>query len=483
MPAPVAPRRVLALLAMSWLCACAGPSTAGSSSRTRTDDLATTPPAGSVGPANDHEDADDRDETTSDTAADTRTPAADDPAVRAIRSLADRIVAALALARGLPADGTFAVKLVDKVAVRKFVETSLYEHQTPEKVELLGRVSSSLGVLPSNAHGPTVLLDLYEAGVLGYYDPKSKTFSVGSFVPGVMLEMVVGHELAHAVQDMHFDLARHQLPLQRGPSSGESDREAARTFLIEGDAQATFLAWKSGPRGAEGISDTVLEAMADDTLGIDGSMVPYPVLARMMQMPYTDGTRTVLAIVRSKGWAGIDALFSDMPTTTEQMLHLDKLESREPALPVTIDATSLVPTWPGAKLVYDDDLGEAALLAMLSEVESPRAARAAAAGWGGDRFVAIDLPGAPLLVVVGAIAWDSVADAKEFEGPFRRYLEGVRAQDHFVERRGSVVIFATGRAPSRELSQAAWSAVSVPPVQKPKARSTNTKARTKDAAG
>jgi hypothetical protein len=375
----------------------------------------------------------------------------------------------------LPADGAFAVELVDKGAVRRFVETSLYEHQTPAKVELLGRISSSLGVLPSNAHGPTVLLDLYEAGVLGYYDPKSKTFSVGSFVPGVMLEMVVGHELAHAVQDMHFDLASHQRPLQRGPTSGESDREAARTFLIEGDAQATFLAWKSGPRGADGISDAVLEAMADDTLGIDGSMVPYPVLARMMQMPYTDGTRTVLAIVRARGWAGIDALFADLPTTTEQMLHLDKLDKREPALGVAVDGAALVPSWPGAQVVYEDDLGEAALLAMLSEIESPRHARAAAAGWGGDRYIALELPGAPLTVVVGAIAWDSAADAKEFEGPFRRYLEHVRAQDHLLERRGAVVVFVTGRAPSRELAEAAWSAIDVAPAPRKKKQTASSK--------
>ena len=65
----------------------------------------------------------------------------------------------------------------------------------------------------------------------------------------------------------------------------------------------------------------------------------------------------------------------------------------------------------GMKLVWHDDLGEAALLAMLAEVADARPARKAAAGWGGDHFVAYEGEGGGTTFVGAVTTWDSVADA------------------------------------------------------------------------
>lgn len=379
-----------------------------------------------------------------------------------------RIIQEVARARGLEVTGEFVVELIGKAGVRDFVKEAMYEELSAEEIQLLGRVDASFGVLPVGSDGEQVLLDMYELGILGIYDPKKKTLLIGDYVDRAQLGMVVGHEGAHGLQDMHFDLEaiNHM-------HRGHSDLDTAQTFLVEGDAQAAYLAWVAGDEGLASIGDDLLRLQSDLVLQLNDSMgIPHPILARQMQMPYTDGTMNVVRLARDEGWAAVDALYEDMPTTSEQMLHLDKLAVREPAIPLRIDTAPLLAVTPGHAAVWEDELGEATILSMLADVAAPHAARAAAAGWGGDRFVAFehetDPAAAPLLV--GVIVWDSVAEAKEFEPVFRDYLEQRKPGEFLLERKGAKVLYATHFAealadakpgPAKALSKAAWSAFTV----------------------
>ncbi len=253
--------------------------------------------------------------------------------------------------------------------------------------------------------------------------------------------MVVGHEIAHGLQDMHFDLATYQTPMD-----GQSDAESARTFLIEGDAQAAYLAWVSGEAGLASIADPVLDAQGDQALALAG-VIDNPILARLLQLPYADGAATVVRLARDHGWAAVDALYAELPSTSEQMLHIDKLLAREPAVPIRVDPAPLLARLPGYAQVWADDLGEATLLAMLADVASVVEARRGAAGWGGDRFVVIeratDAATHRLPVAIGVITWDSKLDADEFGPSFRTYLEGKMPGAFVLERRGRRFLYAT----------------------------------------
>lgn len=393
-----------------------------------------------------------------------------------IQAITDEIIAAVAEARGLEVTGAVDVKLISRAGVRDFVKEALYEDITPDELQLLARIESSLGVLPVGASGEQVLLDLYEQGVLGIYDHEEKTLLIGDFVDRSTLSHVIGHEIAHGLQDMHFDLERLQKPVK-----GHSDFDAARTFLVEGGAEAGYLAYVHREDGGiGGVSTSVLGVISNHNLGVDEQLTPFPVLARMLQMPYGDGTATVVGLAQAEGWEAIDALYEDLPTTTEQMLHLDKLQKREPAKEVTIDQATMLAALVDDAVAWEDDLGEAALLAMLADVAETDEARAAAAGWGGDRFLAIDRAQAPQAapLVVGLIAWDTERDAREFEPVFRRYLEHRKGADFVLERKRDKVVFATqldGRDPGT-VSKAAWRAFG---VSKPPKRGKNAKASKK----
>lgn len=391
---------------------------------------------------------------------DSSTPAAGGVSQPRAEAITRRIMEAVAAARGLPITGEVSVEVLSRAEVRRFAERSMYEHHTPEEIKLFTRIEASLGVLPPGADGEQILLDMLELGVMGIYEPKKKAMLIGTHVSESQLDMVVGHEIAHGLQDMHFDLLRLQKPIR-----GDSDAETARTFLVEGDAQAAYLAWVSGPAGLSAIPPEVLATVGDQALSL-ASLLDHPILNRSLQLPYADGAATIAALVREKGWAAVDALYRDLPTTSEQMLHVDKLIAREPAIPVAAEPAALAAALPEHALVWQDTLGESTLLCMLADAVPTVDARAAAAGWGGDRLLVFDRKSKPDVtpLVVGMIVWDTEADAREFEAAFTKYLMERMPTTSLIRRRADRVLFATGIPPGTggALDPAAWNAFPAP---------------------
>jgi hypothetical protein len=101
-----------------------------------------------------------------------------------------------------------------------------------------------------------------------------------------------------------------------------------------------------------------------------------------------------------------------LPVTTEQILHPSKYTSRE--LPARLTIASL----PGDTAVYDDDFGEFETRVVLESWGVAEAeATAAAAGWNGDRYAVRGSAAGTVLIWV--TAWDTGADAAEFERTLR----------------------------------------------------------------
>ena len=373
--------------------------------------------------------------------------------------------------RQLPAlEEDLKIAALSRGELRQWIAERLREDIGLEQIRLFGRIQQSLGILPPGVDGEQALLNLYESAVLGLYDPKSEVLFIGDFLSGPLRSTVLAHEVSHRIQDEHFDLeALH------GKPEGNNDFEMAKSMLIEGDATATYYAWEQKLHGIEGISLQELSSLADQNLEHQVQQSPYPILSRILQIPYTEGTRSIVALARERGWKHVDALFEDPPQTTEQLLHRHKFERKEKAISITINPDPLLASFPDHEVLWEDNLGEAHLLAMLADIAPASEARRAAAGWGGDRYIVLDRKdafrssknenqaGPPM--VIGLIAWDTLRDAKQFAGYFEQYLKRHKGSNYLLERKGSRILYACEMERRSEatvkLTQQAWKAFKI----------------------
>jgi hypothetical protein len=111
-----------------------------------------------------------------------------------------------------------------------------------------------------------------------------------------------------------------------------------------------------------------------------------PVLLDTLSFPYTFGVEFVKAVVKAGGQARLDAAFVNPPTTSEQILHPQLFLTGQGAMPVADPRAD-------GKVIDHGVVGEFGLLLMFLDSRRPLAqsvANQAAAGWGGDRYVAWD---------------------------------------------------------------------------------------------
>lgn len=322
-------------------------------------------------------------------------------------------------------------------------------HADEEVLELLG-------LLPPGADLRALLGTAFGEQVAGYYDPRTKRLAVVSGpaggTRGALGEVVLAHELTHALEDQRFGL----------PQSPEEtdDAASARTALEEGTATALMLdyARRYLPSGA----------LFGDALGALGSQTGQTRLPRYVQdsleFPYTAGLGFVQAL-RARvggGWRLVDrAVRSRPPLSTEQVLHPEKWFARERPAPVSL------PRHPGRRLAAGG-LGEWDTAEILAGGLSRADATVAARGWGGGRYALWRAPGrgrcAPPCRARDRLElgwrWDTRRDAREFRAALVTWLAaGLRARpdgrDRWVLSDGVVRLRTTPRGTLLEMAPGA----------------------------
>ena len=220
-----------------------------------------------------------------------------------------------------------------------------------------------LGLIEPDVDLRAVSASVYEEGVAGYYDPRSKHLRiVKGTAPGALNDMVIAHELTHALEDQRFGLPSDQ--------GGSDDRLLAALALGEGTAMVVSQEYLQRHIGVE-------KALATLGAGLpSGPDLPEFLQAQLL-FPYTGGMAFVQALRKRAGgsWKLVDlAERLRVPDSTEQVLHPEKWIEVEPPLPVPLDV-SLGAGW---RRVTSGTFGEWQTGQLLGDA-------AAAAGWGGDR--------------------------------------------------------------------------------------------------
>ena len=158
----------------------------------------------------------------------------------------------------------------------------------------------------------------------------------------------------------------------------------ALACLAEGDATSLMLDYILAPtRTAVDIpQDSIRALMEGGMTSPDIAAVPH-IMRSSLVAPYEEGVAFVNTLRKKGGWDAVNHAWDKTPTTTEQILHVDKFEAQEGALPVSSPSGKALGE--GWKLDDEDTFGELGYALMYEEWMDDAEARLAASGWGGDR--------------------------------------------------------------------------------------------------
>ena len=226
-------------------------------------------------------------------------------------------------------------------------------------------------------------------------------------------QLVLSHELRHALQDQYVDL-HGMLPDSVGDFD---DRRLAFLSLLEGDAtlvmERFLLAARGGGRRQGGrrmdVSGWSLPAAPRARRA---ARRPRPARAALLRGPrFRHGRPGEAGRLDRPGSA-----WARPPRSTEQVLHPEKYVAGEE--PRAVDLAPPAP--PGGRLVDEGVLGEVLLRTLLGE-----GGEAAAAGWGGGGARVVDVSGRTLRV--WRSVWDAPEDGAEFLAAARRRMARLSA--------------------------------------------------------
>jgi hypothetical protein len=351
------------------------------------------------------------------TAAPSNEPTAADP-------LYDEIEQEVAALRGLQPTGDVARKTLDEAQLAAEMKKLYEEESPPELVAANERFYKAFGLLPPEASLGDLTVEMLSGGVAGYYRDDQKTLYVvsRSGEVGPNEKVTFAHEFDHALQDQHFTIFKDQEGI-----TNRSDWLLARQALYEGDASLLMTLWMSENFSPEEFQELLAQGVNDPSSEMLERMPA--ILRETLLYPYTTG----LAFAQGQymdggGWAGVDALYDNVPETTEQILHPEKYQAGEGPIEIDVPedlATRIGPDW---ELALDDTFGEFQTGVWLRDADATNADDAAA-GWGGDRVIVLDGPGDAWATLL-ATEWDTAADAAEFEasaGPVVEALDDTAA--------------------------------------------------------
>ncbi|HUO04723.1 MAG TPA: hypothetical protein VMU16_05950 [Candidatus Binataceae bacterium] len=337
------------------------------------------------------------------------------------------------------------------------IEAEMMRDYSGEQLQAEGAAGVMMGLLPAGTDLKSSELSLLKSQVAGFYDPRGKQMVLVEGITNVGFlnstaeffmqrdvagEMLLAHELTHALQDQNLNL---QSSLDR--VKDDDDRSIALKAVAEGDATLAGFAYAMGGMSnanadllAEQLKDlpTVLAEQSPGTP--DGLTVP-------LAFQYSEGVKFVGEAYHRGGWAAVDALYRNPPQSSHQILHPSLYFTGTPAVPPEIHFPDYEKIMPGWKTVDQDTIGELLIRVILENNLGKQSKDAAlAAVWTADR--AVILKRDREFAVIWMVSFRNASWAGQFAAAYARVLDRVNgaATQHRVGTRGDTVMVTIGKS-------------------------------------
>jgi hypothetical protein len=270
------------------------------------------------------------------------------------------------------------------------------------------------------------------------------------------------HELVHALQDQHFDLAAHD------EAATSVDELLSARALVEGDARLAetryrIESWHGDPlvEAPKLVTSAHAREESQELLAFEG--VP-AFISGFASFSYSYGSVVVAKAVglhdQPARWdtAGADALFrGGAPRSSEAILRTSLGIEVDPIVDVGLERLPL-PLAETYEMRVVERIGAWFTWILLREAGETRFE--IAMDWDGDQLVVIGSkdPKEPPSAVVWTSAWENEVVASQVADDLRR-LHAAAAEPLVVDRRGVEVVFAKGTLPEADIQLVANAAL------------------------
>ena len=401
--------------------------------------------------------------------------AAAEPAVESVAARVRRISASVEAIRGERFLRPVALRQLSGEQMRRQLRALLDREWPAPKMAAQEQLFKLLGLLPPELDLSSTLIAVLGEQVGGLYDPQDQVMLVGEAMRGRLLDVVLAHELTHALDDQLYGLGRLQ-ELART----STDLSFALSAVVEGSGTLAMSRFLLEQAGSDPLRLTELLAESGQIEAAQGErlMAAPPFVQRNLMLSYLLG-QTFLIDAPAGGLELLTGpaleprklarAFRHPPQSSEQVLHPERYwDPTQRDLPSRItfprDGAELL--GPGWKLVERDRLGE--LNAAIVTVRETSAGAApsgagleglmevfmggdwttpAADGWDGDAALLFARGGERAAVWISV--WDRPEDAAEFHAAYRPIAgppSGKAVQGKLV----AVVIGVDGAAPKAQ---------------------------------
>lgn len=387
------------------------------------------------------------------------------------RAKAEQVYAGLQQLRGLSFKTEVPLVVMNADQADQLMRHEVTSQGSDTALQRAARVGAMTGLYAPGIDltGQTMrMLDSQVAGF--YYPPEREMILVEGKTPHSMLaglagfftgsdptnEMLLAHELTHALQDQYFDI--HDA-LDR--IRDDDDRKLALKSIAEGDATLAAYGYVKGGLSADRIDELVAH-LGDMPRLFDAESPGTPAALReSLIFQYVDGTRFVGEAYKHGGWAAVDALYAKPPLSTRQVID-PAAYFDHPAPPVAITIGGWERALKGWHAVAQNTYGELLLRVILKRSPSDQPQVVLARGWRGDRMVVLEKGGALTAIWIIALSDGDTAAAfaRVYQGILDRLPASAGATPRRVDRRGDAVLAVIGEGAAQfpELGPALWRA-------------------------
>jgi hypothetical protein len=353
------------------------------------------------------------------------------------------------------------------------MEADLMRDYTDNQLEVDAVAGALTGLYPAGIDLKAASLKLLKSQVAGFYDPHGKEMvlvkggadlglwnSAAEFMiqRDVVGEMLLAHELTHALQDQNFDL---ESSLDKVKDN--DDRSLALKSVAEGDATIAGFAYAAGR-----MDDSTVDTLADNLKQLPQALeAEAPGTPEGLSVPllfqYSDGVRFVAEAYRRGGWSAVDALYRKPPESSHQILHPALYFDSSAPVP-RIELAGYEGIMSGWKKADDDTYGELLLRVILERNLGKQSSEVGLASrWIADRMIILQESRG--VNVIWMLAFSDAQTASHFTVVYQTILDRLLGDStpHRIDTRSNAVLIVIGEGADYfdTLAPAIWNASAI----------------------